>query len=65
VENNFIVINTKKVFEEGHSHMSRFDVVKMIIDLAIRKELPKNSKFVKSLIRISTDKEFTSINSFY
>ncbi len=58
VENDFIVINTKKIFKEGHSHVRELGIARLLIDLAIARELPKNPKFADRLIRISTDKEY-------
>jgi hypothetical protein len=58
VENNFIVINTRKVFEDGHSHTKTMGISRLLIDLAIRKELPKNPGLVDSLIRISKDENY-------
>lgn len=55
VNNNFIIINKNKVFKDGHTHVNRIDIAKLLIDLAIKKELPKNSYFAESLIRISQD----------
>lgn len=58
VSSNYLVINTNKVFKEGHTHIKRFDIAKLFIDLAINKELPRNPYFVDNLIRISLDQEY-------
>jgi hypothetical protein len=58
VEEDFIVCNTKKVFDEGHTHVKRMDIAKLLISLAIEKKLPKNPHLVDNLIRISIDKDY-------
>jgi hypothetical protein len=58
VENNFLVINTNKVFKEGHTHIDRIGVARLLVDLAASKQLPKNPYFVDNLIRISVDKKY-------
>ncbi len=56
--NDFLVINIKKVFEEGHTHVRNIGVARLLIDLAMNKELPKNPHFVDNLKRISVDKKY-------
>lgn len=58
IEDNFIVCNTKKVFENGHTHVKRMDIAKLLISLAIEKKLPKNPHLVDNLIRITDDKKY-------
>ncbi|MCH5138268.1 hypothetical protein JMF89_13795 [Clostridiaceae bacterium UIB06] len=58
VKNNYVVINTGKIFKEGHTHVRSIGVARLLIDLAIEKRLPKNPYFVDNLIRISVDKEY-------
>lgn len=58
VSNNYLVINTDKVFKEGHTHVKRFSIAKLLIDLALEKRLPKNPHFVDNLKRISVDKNY-------
>ena len=55
---SYIVINKKKSFKQGHTHTKDFKYSKSLIDLAIRKKLPRkaNKKVITSLIRISDDK---------
>jgi hypothetical protein len=56
VEDSFIVCNTRKVFEVGHTHVKRMDIAKLLISLAVEKKLPKNPHLVDNLIRITDDK---------
>ena len=57
---SYIVINKKKSFKQGHTHTKDFKYSKSLIDLAIRKKLPRkaNKKVITSLIRISDDKNY-------
>ena len=57
---SYIVINKKKSFKQGHTHTKDFKYSKSLIDLAIRKKLPRkaNEKVITSLIRISDDKNY-------
>lgn len=61
VRNGFIVYNTKKQFDEGHTHMRSFKASKTLIDLAIRKKIPRSNSeyYMTSLIRISNDEKFS------
>ncbi len=56
--NDFLIINTDKIFKEGHTHIKDFKIAKMIINFAINKQLPKNPYFVDNLIRISNNLEY-------
>jgi len=56
--NEYLIINTNKIFKEGHTHVKSVGIAKMLIDLAINRQLPKNPYFVQNLIRIATDKEY-------
>lgn len=58
VQGEHLVVNTDKVFREGHINVKRFDIATLLIDLAINKELPIKTKFVDSLARISVDKNY-------
>ena len=57
---SYIVINKKKSFKQGHTHTKDFKYSKSLIDLSIRKKLPRkaNEKVITSLIRISDDKNY-------
>lgn len=56
--NDFVVINTKKPFINGHTHFTNFNGCISAIKLVERKELPKSrsKRVIKSLQRLSTDK---------
>ncbi len=58
VQKNYIIINRNKVFKYGHTHVQKIGIARLLIELAIKKELPKNSYFAESLIRITEDKEY-------
>lgn len=56
--NNFLIINTNKIFKKGHTHVNKFGIAKLLIDLSIKKEVPKNPYFVDNLIRITKDESY-------
>lgn len=58
VQNNFIVINTEKVFKEGHTHVKSIGFARLLIDLAIERKLPDNPHIINSIIRITKDKDY-------
>lgn len=58
IENKFIVININKVFKDSYTNVKNIGVARLLIDLAITKELPRNPYFVDNLIRISVDKNY-------
>ena len=59
----YVIHNTLKEFNEGHTHVTNFKTAKYLTHLAIRKEIPKHlSKYLAlSLIRISTDTAYKNI----
>ena len=63
----YIVHNTKKKFEKGHSHIRSFQKAKSIIDLCVRKKLPNRpTKWeIESLIRVSNDSEYINELKIY
>ncbi|HBG3789803.1 hypothetical protein VXC74_13490 [Clostridioides difficile] len=64
-KNGYIVYNTNKKFEEGHTHLKSYNAAKTVIDLAIRKKIPRSNSiyFITSLKRISNDMNYIkSIN---
>lgn len=61
VENSFIVCNTKKIFEDGHTHVTKITLARLLIDLAIERKLPKNPHLVDNLIRISNDSKYIEL----
>ena len=54
----YLVINTNKIFKEGHTHVKSIGVAWMLIDLCLEKRLPKNPYFAGNLVRIATNKEY-------
>lgn len=56
----YIIINTKKTFKKGHTHIKNYNMAKTIIDLVKNKKIPKskNKYIIDSLIRLSNDKEY-------
>lgn len=56
----FIVVNTKKEFNQGHTHVTNFNSAKTLIKLSQKCKIPnsKNKYFIQSLIRISRDKTY-------
>lgn len=57
VGNSFLVINMEKIFKEGHTCVKNIGIARLLIDLAIDKELPKNPYFVDNLIKIISDSD--------
>lgn len=59
-DDGYVIHNTDKRFEEGHTHIKNFKTAKFLIDLAIHKSIPHhlNEYFLVSLMRISTDAEY-------
>ena len=57
----FIVYNTKKEWEEGHTHLNSFDMAKTIISNVINNKKPKtnNLYLLRSHIRISDNSKYT------
>lgn len=58
VSNNFIIININKQFKQGHTHVKKIEIARLLIDLAINKKLPKNPYYVENLNRITNDKDY-------
>ena len=42
VKKGYVVYNTRKSFEEGHTHLKHFEAAKTAIDLAINKKIPRS-----------------------
>ena len=57
----YIVINTKKPFKEGHTHVRDLYVGRVIIDNVRKEILPKSrsENTIISPIRVSSSKEYT------
>ena len=63
VTKGYIVYNTKKTFENGHTHLQSFEMSKTIIDNSIRKKRPKtnNTYLIESHIRITKDSKYKQL----
>lgn len=59
-DGGFIVHNTDKMFEGGHTHLTSFKSAKYLVDLALHKSIPYHldSYRLISLMRISQDEEY-------
>ena len=60
VRGGYIAYNTKKCFQDGHTHLRHFDAAKTAIDLVIKKKVPKSTDeyYLVSLIRLSEDSNY-------
>ena len=60
VSNGFLIINTKKEFKKGHSHINSYRRGRDAILFAINKTIPRRPDvyFLTTLQRISTDKNY-------
>lgn len=60
VKEGYVVYNTKKSFQEGHTHLKHFEAAKTAIDLVLNKKVPKSKDtyYLTSLIRISVDENY-------
>lgn len=58
----FLVINTKKRFEEGHTHVRNEYIGRVIVDNVHKRVIPKsrNIETVISHIRVTKDKKYLS-----
>ncbi len=58
----FIVHNSRKSFQEHHTHIRNFNTAKYLIDLSLHKTLPKRlpEYLLISLIRLSDDEQYSS-----
>lgn len=56
----YIVYNTNKGFNNGHTHLNNFNTCISIIKLVERREMPINHSdhFLDSILRINQDKEY-------
>mgnify|MGYP000431202029 CR=1 FL=1 len=56
----FVVHNTNKKFENGHTHIRSFKKAKSIIDLAVRKKMPNTPRKweIECLLRIVKDEKY-------
>lgn len=57
----FIVHNTNKQFNQGHTHINNFNTAKYIISMSLNSLVPKkklSNYLLESIQRISTDKSY-------
>ena len=58
----YIVHNTHKDFELGHTHINNYKTARYVAYLALYKKMPKNNHLstylIQSVIRISDDKKY-------
>lgn len=59
-KNSYIVQNKKKLFKEGHTHTNNYNYAKSLIDLCVRKKLPRRpqKRIMESLMRLNSDKKY-------
>lgn len=60
VKEGYIAYNTKKDFEEGHTHLKHFNAAKKAIELVISKKIPRSTNvyYLTSLVRLTNDKTY-------
>lgn len=58
--NEYIIHNTKKDFNVGHTHINNYKTAVFLIDLSLHKSIPRHicNYFLESLCRISDDKKY-------
>lgn len=59
-DGGFIIHNTKKKFEEGHTHLKNYNTAVYLIKLSFHKRIPNHLSeyLIDSLIRISDDPKY-------
>lgn len=57
---NYIVYNMKKPFQEGHTHLQKYEQTQYAIDCVLKNKIPKktNKYFLVSLLRLTKDKKY-------
>lgn len=57
---NYIVYNMKKPFQEGHTHLQKYEQTQYAIDCVLKNKIPKktNKYFLISLLRLTKDKKY-------
>lgn len=57
---NYTVYNTKKEWNEGHTHMNGYKQAVYLIDCELKRKVPEkvNKYFLVSLTRITRDKKY-------
>lgn len=58
--NNYVVYNMKKEWDNGHTHLQKYDQTLFAIDCVTKGKIPKktNKYFLISLVRLSKDKRY-------
>ena len=58
--NEYIIHNTRKDFNIGHTHINNYKTAVFLIDLSLHKSIPRHicNYFLESLCRISDDKKY-------
>ena len=57
----FIIHNTKKKFEDGHTHIKNYNTAKYLINLCIHRSIPEkhlSDYLLESIVRLSSDTEY-------
>jgi len=62
VKIGYVIHNTAKEFESGHTHLKSLEACKCAIDLCIYKKVPRSNSiyFLTSLLRIANDKKYVA-----
>lgn len=60
VSKGFVIINRRKRFEEGHTHIRNYKTAKYLVDLAIHNSMPHNLSpyLLTSLTRITENEDY-------
>ena len=60
VSKGFIIVNRRKKFHEGHTHIKNFNTAKYLVDLAIHFSMPYNLSpyLLTSLTRITESESY-------
>jgi hypothetical protein len=60
MNNGYIIHNTHKPFDNGHTHLNNYDTARYLIKLAYHHIVPKHLSvyLIDSLIRISNDEDY-------
>ena len=58
--NSYIVVNSNKEFEKGHTHLRSYKSAVACIDFVLKGKIPKRCDFyyLTSLIRVSNDDDY-------
>ncbi len=61
-DNGYIIHNTHKPFETGHTHLNNYHTARYLIKIAYNKIIPNHLSIylIDSLIRISNDEDYIS-----